>query len=249
MKLKRDDKGNVVVQDGKPVYVGDDGKDIVFDAPHAVATITRLNGEAKNHREGKEAAEGKLKAFEGIEDPAAARKALETVANLDAKKLIDAGKVDEIKAAAVKAVEDKYAPIVQRNKTLEDELRTEKIGGAFTRSKFIGEKIAIPADLVQARFGDRFELKDGKITAKDAAGNPIYSKGRPGELADFEEAIETLVEGYPQKDHILKGKNMKGGGAAPSLPAGSKTIRRSDFDALSAAEKPSKIKEGFVVVD
>ncbi|STF46193.1 Uncharacterised protein [Escherichia coli] len=45
---------------GLPVYVHDDGKEIGFDAPLATKKITELNGEAKNHRLAKEAAEEKL---------------------------------------------------------------------------------------------------------------------------------------------------------------------------------------------
>ena len=83
MKLKTlevDGKTYAEVQDGKPVYVEDDGKEVAFDAPGTRNTISRLNAEAKSHREAKEAAEKALKGFEGIEDPAAAIKALETVA-------------------------------------------------------------------------------------------------------------------------------------------------------------------------
>ena len=35
-------------------------------------------------------------------------------------------------------------------------------------------------------------------------GNEIYSRSRPGEKADFEEALEALVGAYPNKDAILK---------------------------------------------
>ncbi|MER0133114.1 hypothetical protein KD913_25385 [Klebsiella pneumoniae] len=42
---------------GLPVYVHDDGKEIGFDAVQAVGKISSLNGEAKSHREAKEAAE------------------------------------------------------------------------------------------------------------------------------------------------------------------------------------------------
>jgi hypothetical protein len=45
--------------------VHDDGKEVAFDAPATVAKIGQLNGEAKGHRERAEAAESKLKAFEG----------------------------------------------------------------------------------------------------------------------------------------------------------------------------------------
>src|ERR1043165_2791335 len=96
MKLKFDEKGGVVVQDGKPVYVHDDGKEVAFDAPATVATIGRLNSEAKTHRERWEAAEAKLVAF-GDLDPEQAKKAVSTARNLDDKKLVDAGQVEQVK--------------------------------------------------------------------------------------------------------------------------------------------------------
>ena len=64
-----------VVQDGKPVYV-ENGKEIAFDAAGTRQTISRLNGEAQGHREAKEAAETKLRSFEGL-DAAAARDAID----------------------------------------------------------------------------------------------------------------------------------------------------------------------------
>ena len=105
MKLKLDENGNVVLQDGKPVYVHDDGKEVAFDAPGTVATISRLNAEAKSHRERAEAAEGSLKGFEGIDDPKAALKALSVVANLDQKKLVDAGEMEKVTAEIKKALQ------------------------------------------------------------------------------------------------------------------------------------------------
>ena len=73
MKLKLDENGHVAVSDGKPVH--DDGKEILFDAPAAMQKISGLNAEVKQHREAKGTAEAKLKAFDGIEDAAAALKA------------------------------------------------------------------------------------------------------------------------------------------------------------------------------
>ena len=102
MKLKLDDQGHAVLQDGMPVYVYEDGKEVPFDAPAAMSKIGELNKENKGHRERAEKAETSLKVFEGL-DPETARKALETVKNLDDKKLIDAGKVDEIKAEVTAA--------------------------------------------------------------------------------------------------------------------------------------------------
>jgi len=252
MKLKLDADGHAVVQDGKPVYVHDDGKEVAFDAPATVATITRLNSEAKGHREAKEAAEKALKAFEGITDPAAAIKALSTVKNLDDKKLVDAGEVETVKNEAIKAVRAEFDPIVKERDQLKSDLYNEKIGGSFARSKFIAEKIAIPADLMQARFGQQFEVRDGKIVAKDASGNPIYSRAKPGELADFDEALEIAVDAYPQKDHILKGTGSSGSGARGSNGGagnGAKTMSRNQFDSLSLEDRAAKMKEGFTLTD
>lgn len=252
MKLKLDAEGRAVLSDGKPIYVHDDGKELPFDAPATVATIARLNSEAKGHRERAEAAEAKYKPFEGIEDPAAARKALETVKNLDHKKLVDAGEVEKVKAEAIKAVEDKYAPIVKKAEGLEQQLYAEKIGGAFSRSKLIADKFAIPADLVQARFGSLFKIEDGKTVAFDQAGNKIYSRTRPGEVADFEEALEMIVDQYAYKDQILKGSGASGGGASgggSQGAGGKKTVNRAAFDAMNPADRVAHVKAGGVVSD
>lgn len=213
MKLKLDENGNAVLQDGKPVYVHDDGKEVAFDAPGTVTTITRLNSEAKGHRERAENAEKAVKAFEGIDDPAAAKKALATVANLDAKTLVDAGEIEKVKAEISKAFQLQLDEVTGKAQTFEQQLYAEKIGGSFSRSKFIADKLAVPADMVQATFGQNLKVEDGKVVAYDAQGQKIFSRARPGELADFDEAIETLVSQYPHRDHILKSSGANGGGA------------------------------------
>ena len=245
MKLKLDEAGHVLVSEGKPVYVHDDGKEVAFDAPATVAKIGQLNGEAKGHRERAEAAEGKLKAFEGIEDAAAAKKALETIANLDAGQLVTAGKVEEIKTAAKKAAEDqvaaaakasneKIAELTKDRDGLQNALFTEKVGGAFSRSKFITDKIAVPSDMVQAMFGSRFKVENGKIIGVGADNQPIYSRSKAGEIAEFDEALESMVDAYPNRDTILKGTGNQGDGARHpnGAPGGGK-----DLSGLSPAAR------------
>lgn len=237
MKLKLDEAGNAVLNDGKPVYVGEDGKEVAYDPPAMHVTIGRLNRESQGHREAKEALEAQVKAFEGL-DPAGARKALETIKNLDDKKLVDAGKVEEIKAATIKAMEEKYGPITSERDQLKQELYAEKIGGNFSRSKFISEKLVIPPDMVQASFGRHFELKDGKVMAKDASGNMIYSDANPGNAADFDEALEKLVSMYPNRDRILKGSGHSGSGSgAVDDGSGSRTVTRKQFEQMPPHEQ------------
>lgn len=237
MKLKLDEAGHAVLNDGKPVYVTDDGKEVTYDPPAMHATIGRLNREAQSHREAKEKLEAEVQAFSGL-DPKAARNALDLIKNLDDKKLVDAGKVEEIKLAAIKSVEEKYAPIVSERDSLRNELYAEKIGGNFARSKFIAEKLVIPPDMVQATFGRHFELKDGKVLAKDSSGNLIYSDANPGTPADFDEALEKIVTGYTHRDRILKGTGHRGSGSDGVDDGGSgRIVTRKQFDAMRPVDQ------------
>lgn len=234
-----------------PVFIHADGKEAPFDADSTLGTISRLNGEAKSHREKAEAALSSLKAFEGITDPAAAIKALNTVKGLDDKKLIDAGEAQRVRDEAIKSVQAQFEPVVKERDTLKGELYAEKIGGSFARSKFIADKVAIPADMVQAAFGRHFGIEGGKIVAKDANGNQLFSRTRHGEPADFDEALELLVEAYPHKGSILKGSNASGGGASSSGGGGGsgKTkISREQFQALSPAEQRAKATDKNVEI-
>lgn len=223
MKLKLDADGHAVIQDGKPVYIKDDGTEVAFDVTGTVATIGRLNAEAKSHRERAEAAETKAKAFEGIEDPKKAIEALGIVAGLDAKKLIDAGEIEKVKGEISKAFQAQLDEANKAKSTLEQQLYAEKVGGAFARSKVIAENLAIPADLVEARFGKHFSIEEGRVVGKDLHGNKLYSQSNPGELADFDEALDILVQQYPYKDTILKGTGASGGGASGNQGSGGGT--------------------------
>lgn len=239
------------VQNGNPVFI-DGGKEIAFDAPGTIQTISRLNGEAKGHREAKEAAEKALKQFEGIKDPQAALDALNTVSNIDMKKMIDAGEVEKVKDEITKVFQGQLAEKDTEIGGLKSTLHKEKIGGSFARSKFISEKVAIPADLIEAQFGRYFTLEDGNVVAKDSNGNPIYSPSKPGELAGFDEALETIIGGYAHKDSILKGTGNSGSGSDGGNGGGNngpKTIPRAQFERLSSQEQSAKMKDGYTLAD
>lgn len=250
MQLKLDDQGHAVLQDGQPVYLHPDGKEIAFDAAGTVATLTRLNHEREEARQQAEQAQQRLQAFEGIQDPAAAREALATVEHLRHKKLVDAGEIEQVKAEIGKVFEAKLAESEQRAAQLEQQLVDERIGGSFARSAFITNKLAIPADMARAFFGHAFKLEDGRIVAHDQHGERIYSRARPGELADFDEALETLVERYPQHDRILKGSGSSGLDAAPSGTArpGQRRLARAAFEALAPIERAQFVQGGGQVV-
>lgn len=250
-KLKIDANGNVVLQDGKPVYIDADGKEHVFDIAANQAKINGLNAEAKSHRERADGHEAKLKTYEGIDDPEQARKALSIAAKLDEKKLIDAGDRDAAVKAAVDAVEAKYAPVVKKSTELESQLNNLLIGGAFSGSKFIAEKFQAkgPAgvEIAQALFAKNFKVEDGKLVAYGPDGNKIYSPTRHGQLADADEAISLLVEAYPHKASLLAGSNQSGGGSGGQPGQGGKrTLTRAQFEALPAAERMTAAKDAVI---
>lgn len=262
MPFKIDANGAIVVDAEKklPIFVYDDGREAPFDGDGTIASIKRLNGEAKSHREAKEAAEAKAKAFEGIEDPEAARKALETIKNLSTGDLKTAAQVQEIKDAAAKSAQEAVANATraaqEKERTLTEqlaqrtgELNTHIIGGAFTGSTFIKDKLAIPADMAQKFFGDRFKVDGGKLVPLDATGNPIFSATNHGNHADFEEAIQVMVGQYSHKDSILKGTGASGGGASGGGggSSGAKSITRAQFDAMDGAARAAAMKSGATI--
>lgn len=130
------------------------------------------------------------------------------------------------------------------------QLHSEKIGNAFARSKFVQDRVAVPDDMFQSLFGPRFSVEeDGRLVAK-IDGVTILSRNRLGEPAEFEEAIELLVNDHPEKARIL---------AAPSSPVSemrstngagqAKTMTRRAFDALSQRERHARMRDGFRLID
>lgn len=268
MPFKFDADGHIVIQEVNgaklPMFVHPDGKEAPFDAEVTLNSIRtraeqaqRVEAEIKDLRE-------KVKAFDGIEDAEAARKALETLKNIDEGKLIQAGKVEEIKSAAQKAAQEQVAAaskahaeeLARTKQALEKltgDLYAEKIGGSFTRSKLLTDpnhpiKLAIPADMVQARFGSAFKVEDGKVVAYDNAGNKIFSRARPGELADFDEALETLIDAYPHKESILKGSGASGGGASGSGAGGNGSKAAGKWNG-NEQERVAAVKARFPHLD
>lgn len=225
----------------QPLYVESDGKyrlDVEggFKLPDEINGLTSaLNKE----RDARGKLEKQIKKFEGIEDPEAALKALETIQNLDQKKLIDAGEVEKVKSEVEKVYKAKLEEKDQALQEKDSILARELIGGRFARSKFISEKMAIPPDLVEARFGSSFKIEQGRVIAYDQHGNQLYSKEKPGELAEFDEALSILVEQYPYKDSILKGSNATGPGAQPGTTGTPKLYRNE----MNAKDKHEYIKK------
>jgi len=234
---KTDDAGNIVKDaDGNPVWLDANSKESSVKGD----TISRLNDEAKTHREAKEAAETKLKAFEGI-DPAKAKDALEKVGKIDQKQLIDAGEVDRVRASITEQYDSKLKEKDTQIAELSGTLNTTLLKTAFQGSKFVADKLAIPPDIAQSFFGGRFKTEGAKVIPLDANGNPMLSHKNMGENADFDEAIELMVTAYPNRDAILKGGGQSGtgnqGGGGTGGGTGKRTYKRSEFNQLNPQQQ------------
>jgi hypothetical protein len=242
MILKLDENKQAVLQDGKPVYVGDDGTDFVADVPSMHANILKGKGDAKKDRETITGFNKTLKLFDGVEDiPAwhvSATKALDTVKNLDDKTLVDAGKVEQVKAEVKEAYEGQVGQLkttIKDNETAHGAMVVIKdrvihrltVGNHFaTDPHFTGAEpltnmLPGPAE---AYFGHHFKVlpvegKPGDVKVVGYInGNEILSRKADtvGDVAEFPEAMAIIIEQYPQKNHILTaglpGSGAGGGG-------------------------------------
>jgi hypothetical protein len=231
---------------GNPIFVKDDGSEASVEA----GTISRLNGEAKSHRERAEKAETALKNYEGL-DPTKAREALDTVAKLGDKKLIENGEVEKLKTQINEQYQVKVRELestLQNTVTERDNLIRRT---TIQASKFLQERVAVPAEMFESVMAKNFKVEDGKVVPYDLAGNKVMSNKRFGEVADIDEAFEIIVNGYAHKDTILKAPNMSGTGntGAGAGAAGSKTMKRDDFMNLHPSEQAKTMKQGIALID
>ena len=254
-KFKIGSDGKIVLDDkGLPIVIKPDGTEIPYDINQTTKTIADLQAESKTHREAKEAAETKLKAFDGL-DAAAAKKAINDLKDVDLSKMVNAGKLDEVRTEVTKAFETKLSESEKKFGDLQKNYHRTVKENAFAKSKFITDKLTVPPDMVMAMFGDKFEVDDatGNIVAK-VNGAPLNSDDRPGTVASLDEAIAKFVKDYPNRDKIMKGTNNSGsgsnGGSGGNGNAAAYT--RSEFAKLGPAEQmriAGEVRQGKAVIN
>lgn len=209
MKYKLTDAGNIVITDGKPTVIEDDGTEIAIDAISAQSRITALNAENKSYRTKAAERKTELEKFTGI-DPIKATEAINTVAAMsDDHKL----EVETLKTTLNTTWESKLADKDKEISTLKDDMYNKTVLSNFATSAIIKTTV-LPPDIAAATFGKNFQ-HDG--SAVDKAGNVIYSKANPGEPAQFEEAMTMILDQYPDKTAIMKGSTQSGSGSSGSI--------------------------------
>ena len=157
-----------------------------------------------------------LEAFSGL-DPKAAKEAIAKVEALGKKGVKDPDGLEEL----LKRVTD---PLNQKLTLLEDERKADKIRLAdSTLREQIGEvagKKGVKAKAISYVLGkakDKFEVKDGKVVAKEG----FFSPERPTQPLSIEEYLDGLAK---EEDFVFEashGGGSEGGGKkAADIPAG-----------------------------
>lgn len=183
---KKDENGNLVVVNGNPVWVTDEGEKEV-NYSETLSKLDSVTSESIGRRQEIKTLKEEIEQLKSVEKP-------------------DNSKLEE---ELQKQLAEKDGVINQ----LKTEVNDIKLTDAFKSSKFIQDNIAVPAEMLRATFGNAFSIEDGKIVAKDQSGNVIYSRENYGQPATFEEAISTLVDQSSFKDQILKSSGNQGSGS------------------------------------
>lgn len=231
---KLDADGKIELKDGNPIYVDSAGGEMTVGKD----TISKLNGEAKAHREAKEEALEKLKKFEGL-DPEKVRDAMEKLSKIDQKKLIDSGEVDKVKDEIKGQFTEQLGEKDKEIETLRGQVDSMSIDKVFDGSEFVRNDIALSPDIFRNTFAKNFKVEEGKVTAYDNHGNRLMSKERAGEYATPEEALRILVNSRADKDSILKADAGSGSGGSQSggMRGGQRTVKRSDMEKMTPAQQ------------
>jgi hypothetical protein len=242
MKYVKTEKGIKYAENGNPFAVGDDGKEIEIDPIALYSKVKELNNENAARRLELRQAKEAAALFDGL-DPDAARAAIDSLAKIDQKKLIDAGKVDEVRQQMKEEYEKKLAAkdtdLSARDKTIYDLMVANKFSAS---SWFNGDKpktVLTPA-LAKAYWGENFRIEDGRVAAYTSDGKQILSSADPSKPADFDEAIEILISSNPDKDKLLRA-NGGGPGGFGGKGGASTVTTFVEFTALPVKEKAALV--------
>jgi len=129
---------------------------------------------------------------------------------------------------------------------------TDKYHHAVIASKFamspVLKNTILPPDVAEAYFGKHFTVQDGEVVGR--IGEDIINA--PGTItpADFDAALNEIINRYPMKDSILRSGDPgsgtpPNGNSAPSV----KEITRKQFDSMSHGARKEFFSNGGKVTD
>jgi hypothetical protein len=259
MKLKLGDNGAPVYQDGKLVLVGDDGSETPFDAVGAYSTFAKIREERDGWKSKAEGFDSELTRFgKSPDERAKTAERAKLASQIDEKKLIDAGKVDEVVSArlaeSTKAWDEQRAALEAKAATAESKARRIGIESKLRASKVFDDYLAPTKELFVAKHLDHFDFDgeaDGVAGFRDAKRSQrLYRIDNPNAAADVDESIRQILKLDPNHDSYRKGSGANGSGAPgnPKVNAdGSKSVSPEEFTRWTPAQQMKFSVEGGAV--
>ncbi len=221
MKLKTDEAGAPVLENGLPVYVDDKGRETSVDVG-ALLTSAREHKRAASDRE---------------------RELAETRAKLDEASKGSSADAERIKAA--------YEAQLGEWKTKAEQAEAERASAlidiALTGSEFVATRVhEASRPLVPLAYRHHLAVDGKRVVVKDAKDQVILSRSNPLEPAKVDEGLEQVISQSPFADRILLGTQKPGSGASatPTSPSGAKTMSGAEFRALDPAQQLAAAKAG-----
>lgn len=153
------------------------------------------------------------------------------------------GQVVALTAGDIEATRAEAATAKAERDKLASDLRGATIFSAFAGSRYRHERMvaAFDPETAMAAFGHHFKVEDGRIVGYDRTGERIFSRSRPGELADFDESLELLCDQHPNQAFRRLGNSGGGsfGGGHPSAGGSASRVAQiaSPTDRITAARK------------
>ena len=233
MKLKIDEKGSAVLDNGNPVYIHPDGTEEAIDVKTVYVERATARRESGERRTALDAAKAELAKFSGIEDPAAALKAMALAASFEGKKVMDDEGFQKLLQANMKPILEENEALKAANGEKESQIYQMQVGGKFATSEFLKKTIwsETPED-AELKFAKNFKVDGKKVVGYDDNGNVIFNK--TGEPANFEESIAHLINNHPKKDHYLR---STGGGSGAQQSQGGGSANAAALANMSPVER------------
>lgn len=195
------------------------------------------------------ALQGKLEGF----DLEAGRKAMEQVARMTEDQKAREAQWEANVQQRLDPVQKERDELAAKLKDAEARYDSMLVDRALADSAFIRDKVSrdpIHQQFVREHFRSAFRVEDGRVVAFDSGGQKMF--GTDGQPCDVDTALSRLVNALPNGQSLLAGSTASGSGAsagAGGVPAGARVMKRSQFDALSPAEKLKTVKSGTRIVD
>lgn len=234
---------------GKSKTDDDDKKKVDDDAAKLLREVMKLKERAKEAEAAKKALEDKY----GSIDLEAAKEALKRAEEAEEKELERKGEYERLLEKQRLKAEALVEAERERVKSLQSELEKAaqavnelSLSNAFANSKFIQEKLALTPNKTKALYASHFEIEEGRLVAYDkpkgAADRTPLIDGK-GTSMSFDEAMEEIINGDPDKEYLLKADLKAGAGSKQTTVTTSHTNDKkydSPLDKIAAGLKNPK---------